>query len=201
MLAFRGQRLGAGRRRRQRRAAPRCGRASRAASCRIGEGRYTLELPLDPPPERLLAELAAAGAHARVAQPDPRDARGPLRRSRSPSPDVRMAPRPRARRMRAIARDRPQRVPRVGPRQGALQPRAVRDPADRRVVPVGQLTAGQDVKIIKDLGLAATSVFGLFIAVFIGIGLVSKEVERRSIYSLLPSRSTAISWSSASTPA
>jgi ABC-type transport system involved in multi-copper enzyme maturation permease subunit len=50
---------------------------------------------------------------------------------------------------------------------------------------IGQLTAGQDVKIIKDLGLAATSVFGLFIAVFIGIGLVSKEVERRSIYNLL----------------
>ncbi len=50
---------------------------------------------------------------------------------------------------------------------------------------IGQLTAGQDVKIIKDLGLAATSVFGLFIAVFIGIGLVSKEVEKRSIYSLL----------------
>ena len=50
---------------------------------------------------------------------------------------------------------------------------------------IGQLTAGQDIRIIKDLGLAATSVFGLFIAVFIGIGLVSKEVERRSIYSLL----------------
>jgi len=50
---------------------------------------------------------------------------------------------------------------------------------------LGQLTAGQDIKIIKDLGLAATSFFGLFIAVFIGIGLVSKEVERRSIYSLL----------------
>ncbi|CAN5440959.1 ABC transporter permease subunit [soil metagenome] len=50
---------------------------------------------------------------------------------------------------------------------------------------LGQLTAGQDIKIIKDLGLAATSLFGLFIAVFIGIGLVSKEVERRSIYGLL----------------
>ncbi|OFV94022.1 MAG: hypothetical protein A3G76_13870 [Acidobacteria bacterium RIFCSPLOWO2_12_FULL_65_11] len=51
---------------------------------------------------------------------------------------------------------------------------------------LGQLTAGQDVKIIKDLGLSATSLFGVFIAVFIGIGLVSKEVERRSIYALLP---------------
>ena len=50
---------------------------------------------------------------------------------------------------------------------------------------LGQLTAGQDVKIIKDLGLASISVFGLLIAVFIGIGLVWKEVERRSIYSLL----------------
>src|SRR5437867_13425879 len=48
---------------------------------------------------------------------------------------------------------------------------------------IGQLTAGQDVKIIKDLGLAAISDFGLFIAVFIGIGLVSNEVDRRSIYS------------------
>lgn len=50
---------------------------------------------------------------------------------------------------------------------------------------VGQMTAGQDIKIIKDLGLAATSLFGLFIAVFIGVGLVWKELERRSVYSLL----------------
>jgi ABC-type transport system involved in multi-copper enzyme maturation permease subunit len=50
---------------------------------------------------------------------------------------------------------------------------------------LSQLTAGQEVKIIKDLGLAAISFFGLFIAVFIGIGLVSKEVEKRSVYSLL----------------
>src|SRR3954465_10236976 len=50
---------------------------------------------------------------------------------------------------------------------------------------LGQLTAGQDIKIIKDLGLAAISTFGLLIAVFIGIGLVWKEVEKRSIYSLL----------------
>ena len=50
---------------------------------------------------------------------------------------------------------------------------------------IGQLTAGQDIKIIKDLALSATNVFGLFIAVFIGVGLVSKEVERRSIYAIL----------------
>ena len=50
---------------------------------------------------------------------------------------------------------------------------------------IGQLTAGQDMKILKDLGLASTSIFGVFIAVFIGTQLVYKEVERRSIYSLL----------------
>jgi ABC-type transport system involved in multi-copper enzyme maturation permease subunit len=50
---------------------------------------------------------------------------------------------------------------------------------------LGQLTAGQDLKIIKDLGLAAIATFGLFIAIFIGVGLVWKEVDRRSIYSLL----------------
>ena len=50
---------------------------------------------------------------------------------------------------------------------------------------IGQLTAGQDMKIIKDLGLACTSIFGVFIAVFIGTQLVYKEIERRSIYSLL----------------
>ena len=50
---------------------------------------------------------------------------------------------------------------------------------------LGQLTAGQDVKIIKDLGLASIATFGLLIAIFIGIGLVWKEVDRRSIYSVL----------------
>jgi ABC-type transport system involved in multi-copper enzyme maturation permease subunit len=50
---------------------------------------------------------------------------------------------------------------------------------------ISQMTAGQDLKIIKDLGLAAIATFGLLIAVFIGIGLVSKEVERKSVYGLL----------------
>jgi ABC-type transport system involved in multi-copper enzyme maturation permease subunit len=50
---------------------------------------------------------------------------------------------------------------------------------------IAQMTAGQDLKIVKDLGLASIAIFGLLIAVFIGIGLVSKEVERKSIYALL----------------
>jgi len=50
---------------------------------------------------------------------------------------------------------------------------------------IGQITAGQDVKIIKDLGLATIEVAGILMSVFIGVGLVSREIERRSIYSLL----------------
>lgn len=50
---------------------------------------------------------------------------------------------------------------------------------------ISQLTAGQDMRIIKDLGLAALLIFGLLIAVFIGVGLVTKEVEKRSVYGLL----------------
>jgi Cu-processing system permease protein len=57
---------------------------------------------------------------------------------------------------------------------------------------LAQLTAGQDVKIIKDLGLAASSTIGVLIAVFFGIGLVTKEVERRSIYALLSKPVTRI---------
>jgi Cu-processing system permease protein len=50
---------------------------------------------------------------------------------------------------------------------------------------IGQMAAGQDLKIVKDLGLAALSILGLLIAVFIGIGLVAKEVDKRTIYTLL----------------
>ena len=50
---------------------------------------------------------------------------------------------------------------------------------------LGQLSIRQDEKIIKDLGLAAMDVFGTVIAIFIGVGLVAKEIERRSLFPLL----------------
>jgi len=50
---------------------------------------------------------------------------------------------------------------------------------------LGQLSIRQDEKILKDIGLAAMDLFGTLIAVFIGVGLVSKEIERRSLYPLL----------------
>jgi ABC-type transport system involved in multi-copper enzyme maturation permease subunit len=49
---------------------------------------------------------------------------------------------------------------------------------------VAELTIGEYTKIIKDLGLALISIFGLMIAVFVGIGLVYKEIERKTIYTI-----------------
>lgn len=50
---------------------------------------------------------------------------------------------------------------------------------------MGEISIRQDVKIIKDVGLAAIDIFGTLIAVFIGVGLVSKEIDRRSLFPLL----------------
>jgi ABC-type transport system involved in multi-copper enzyme maturation permease subunit len=49
----------------------------------------------------------------------------------------------------------------------------------------GELSAGQDKKIIIDLGLSAMLLFGVFIAIFVGVGLVYKEIERRTLYAIL----------------
>lgn len=47
------------------------------------------------------------------------------------------------------------------------------------------LTVGSEEKIIKDLGLSAISVFGVLTAVFVGVSLVFKEIERRTVFTLL----------------
>jgi Cu-processing system permease protein len=47
------------------------------------------------------------------------------------------------------------------------------------------LSVGGEGRIVKDLGLACITLFGLFFSVFIGISLVSREVERRTIFALL----------------
>lgn len=49
---------------------------------------------------------------------------------------------------------------------------------------LGELSAAQESKIIIDLGLSAMLVFGAFISIFVGVGLVYKEIERRTIYAI-----------------
>jgi ABC-type transport system involved in multi-copper enzyme maturation permease subunit len=50
---------------------------------------------------------------------------------------------------------------------------------------VGQVSIGIEQSVIVSLGLTAISVIGIFIAVFIGVGLVSKEIDKRTLYALL----------------
>ena len=47
------------------------------------------------------------------------------------------------------------------------------------------ISVGGEEKIIKDLGLACISIFGLLIATFLGIGLVFKEIEKRTLYTII----------------
>lgn len=47
------------------------------------------------------------------------------------------------------------------------------------------LTIGERSKIIVDLSLASINVVGVLIAIFIGIGLVSKEIEKKTIYTII----------------
>jgi len=52
-------------------------------------------------------------------------------------------------------------------------------------VVVGQISIGIEESVIVSLGLSAISVIGLLISVFIGVALVSKEMEKRTLYALL----------------
>jgi ABC-type transport system involved in multi-copper enzyme maturation permease subunit len=49
---------------------------------------------------------------------------------------------------------------------------------------IADLTIGEYGRIVRNLGLAAIDVFGLMIAIFVGIGLVYKEIERKTIYTI-----------------
>lgn len=49
---------------------------------------------------------------------------------------------------------------------------------------LSELTAGHEVRTIINLGLNAILLFGAFIAIFVGVGLVSKEIEKRTVYAI-----------------
>ena len=49
---------------------------------------------------------------------------------------------------------------------------------------LGELSGGQERKIIIDLGLSTMLLFGVFISIFVGVGLVYKEIERRTVYAI-----------------
>ncbi|GAB4233089.1 MAG: ABC transporter permease subunit [Elainellaceae cyanobacterium] len=53
------------------------------------------------------------------------------------------------------------------------------------VVLVPEVAASTENQIILDLGLAAISILGLAITVFVGTGLVNKEIEKRTVYMMV----------------
>ncbi len=50
---------------------------------------------------------------------------------------------------------------------------------------VGQISIDIERLVVVNLGLTAVSLFGVVISIFIGIGLVSKEIEKRTLYTVL----------------
>lgn len=50
---------------------------------------------------------------------------------------------------------------------------------------VGQISIGIEQIVMVTLGLSAISVIGLLIAVFLGVGTISKEMDKRTLYAVL----------------
>ncbi len=50
---------------------------------------------------------------------------------------------------------------------------------------ISQLTLGEQYRIIADVGASSTQVFGTVIAVFMGVALLARELDRRTCYALL----------------
>jgi len=50
---------------------------------------------------------------------------------------------------------------------------------------LAMLTVGDKVKIIKDVGLGSISLFGMLMAILIGTGLVYKEIDKKTIFTLI----------------
>lgn len=49
---------------------------------------------------------------------------------------------------------------------------------------LGDLTDGNEARTIVNIGLNAILIFGAFIAIFVGVSLVSKEIERRTVFAI-----------------
>ena len=50
---------------------------------------------------------------------------------------------------------------------------------------IPEIAAGNEDKIIIDIGLAAMNLFGLVVTIFVGTALINKEIEKRTVYVLI----------------
>src|SRR4029077_17089703 len=50
---------------------------------------------------------------------------------------------------------------------------------------IGYVSFGQEYKIMADMGLAAIWMFSRMVSIFVGTGLIYKEIDKRTIYTIL----------------
>ena len=50
---------------------------------------------------------------------------------------------------------------------------------------LGWISIEEDVKLVTDLSLAAVSIFALLITIFLGANLIYKEIDKRTLYTIL----------------
>ena len=51
---------------------------------------------------------------------------------------------------------------------------------------LGQLSLHEEGRVTRDLGLGGIALFGVLIAIFVGVNLVYKELDRKTVFSLIP---------------
>lgn len=51
---------------------------------------------------------------------------------------------------------------------------------------LGELSLHEEVRVIKDIGLGGISVVGLVISLFLGVNLLSKELDRKTVFFVIP---------------
>lgn len=51
---------------------------------------------------------------------------------------------------------------------------------------LGELSLGQNERVVADVGMASISFFSVIMAVFLGASLLYKEIERKTLYVILP---------------
>ena len=51
---------------------------------------------------------------------------------------------------------------------------------------LGELSLDQQMRVVTDMGLASISMFSVVVAMFLGSSLLYKEIERKTLYVILP---------------
>jgi ABC-type transport system involved in multi-copper enzyme maturation permease subunit len=51
---------------------------------------------------------------------------------------------------------------------------------------LGQVSLHEEARVTRDLGLGGIALFGVLIAIFVGVNLVYKELDRKTVFSLIP---------------